>query len=61
MEATFGNDSPRSHVVRQLILAFSGLLLLALVLCMGSLHRIAQGLDDRELAQSRFHVEFPLL
>ncbi|MBK5006787.1 bifunctional diguanylate cyclase/phosphodiesterase [Pseudomonas sp. S32] len=61
MEATFGNDSPRSHVVRQLILAFSGLLLLALVLGMVSLYRIAQGLDERELVQSRFHAESALV
>ncbi|QHG65823.1 bifunctional diguanylate cyclase/phosphodiesterase [Pseudomonas putida] len=60
MDATLGNGSPRSHVVRQLILAFSGLLILTLVLGLVSLYRIAQTLDDREQAQSRFLAESAL-
>lgn len=55
MDAINGNGlSPRSHVVQQLVLVFSGLLLLALVLGLASLYRIAGGLDQREVAQSRF-------
>ncbi|MNO38820.1 Phytochrome-like protein cph2 [compost metagenome] len=53
-------DSPRSFVVRQFILTFSGLLVVALVLGLVSLYRIAQSLDQRELTQSRFHAESAL-
>ncbi|WP_313646266.1 EAL domain-containing protein [Pseudomonas sp.] len=60
MEATFGNGSPRSRVVRKLTLTFAGLLLLALALAMVSLYRIAQSLDERERAQSLFHAESAL-
>nr|WP_314480297.1 EAL domain-containing protein [uncultured Pseudomonas sp.] len=56
MEAAFGNDSPRSRMVRHLVLAFSGLLLLAMILGLVSLYRIAVSLDQRELEQSRFHA-----
>ncbi|KAF1307269.1 bifunctional diguanylate cyclase/phosphodiesterase [Pseudomonas sp. SG-MS2] len=52
------NDlSTRSHVVRQLILVFSGLLMLVLIVGLVSLYRIAGSLDHRERAQSRFHAE----
>ncbi|MCO7623097.1 bifunctional diguanylate cyclase/phosphodiesterase [Pseudomonas guariconensis] len=49
--------SPRSHVVRQLIVVFSSVLLLALVLGLFSLYRLAGALDAREVEQSRFHAE----
>jgi CHASE3 domain sensor protein len=49
--------STRSHVVRQLILVFSGLLMLVLIVGLVSLYRIAGSLDHRERAQSRFHAE----
>ncbi|MDZ5603630.1 EAL domain-containing protein [Pseudomonas sp. RP23018S] len=48
--------SPRSHVVRHLIVMFSALLLLALAIALGSLYRIAAGLDEREAVESRFHA-----
>ncbi|WP_313739039.1 EAL domain-containing protein [Pseudomonas sp.] len=48
--------SPRSHVVRQLVVMFCVLLLLALAVVVGSLYRIAAGLDAREAQQSRFHA-----
>lgn len=47
--------STRSHVVRKLVLMFTGLLLLALLTSLASLYRIATGLDEREAEQSRFH------
>ena len=60
MESLVGNGSPRSLVVRQLVLAFSALLLVALVLGMVSLYRIAQSLDERERSQSSFHTQSSL-
>lgn len=48
--------STRSHVVRQLILVFSGVLLLALVLGLVSLYRLAETLDRREVERSRFYA-----
>ncbi|NIE72855.1 EAL domain-containing protein [Pantoea sp. Ap-967] len=60
MDAILGNGSPRSQVVRQLILVFSGLLIVALLLGLVSLYRIAQTLDEREQAQSRFYAESAL-
>lgn len=48
--------SPRSHVVRQLVVMFCVLLLSALAALAGSLYRIAVGLDQREAQQSRFHA-----
>ena len=60
MDALLGNGSPRSRVVRQLTLAFSGLLILVLMLGLVSLYRIAQTLNDREQAQSRFLAESAL-
>lgn len=60
MDATFGSNSSRSQVVRQLTLVFSSLLLLILLLGLVSLYRIAESLDARERTQSRFHAESAL-
>ena len=60
MEATFGSNSSRSQLVRQLTLVFSSLLLLILLLGLVSLYRIAESLDARERTQSRFHAESAL-
>lgn len=61
MDALSANaPSTRSHLVRQLILVFAGLLLLALLVGLVSLYRIAANLDLREQEQSRFHAESAL-
>ncbi|MFK0270369.1 bifunctional diguanylate cyclase/phosphodiesterase [Pseudomonas asiatica] len=49
--------STRSDVVGQLIVAFSLILLLALLLGLFSLYRLAGALDAREVEQSRFYAE----
>ncbi|WP_028694305.1 bifunctional diguanylate cyclase/phosphodiesterase [Pseudomonas cremoricolorata] len=51
---------PRSQVVRQLIVMFAVLLVLTLTIALGSLWRIAAGLDQREITQSRFHAKSAL-
>lgn len=62
--ATYSGLEPprksRNQVVRRLILAFVGLLGLALLIGLLAFLRIAQGLDEREAAQSRFHAESAL-
>ncbi|WP_405124564.1 EAL domain-containing protein [Pseudomonas alloputida] len=58
MDPISDNDlSTRSHVVRQLIVVFTGLLMVVLIVGLGALYRIAGSLDQREMAQSRFHAE----
>ncbi|EJT85776.1 PAS/PAC sensor-containing diguanylate cyclase/phosphodiesterase [Pseudomonas putida S11] len=49
--------STRSHVVEQLIVVFSLILLLALLLGLFSLYRLAEALDARQVQQSRFYAE----
>ncbi len=49
--------STRSHVVGQLILVFSLILLLALLLGLFSLYRLAEALDVQQMEQSRFHAD----
>ncbi|MBF8792509.1 EAL domain-containing protein [Pseudomonas monteilii] len=57
MDVTPGNEmSTRSHVVRQLILVFTGVLVVALTLGLVSLYRLAEALDRREVEQSRFYA-----
>ncbi len=48
--------STRSRVVGQLIVVFSLILLLALLLGLFSLYRLAETLDARQVEQSRFHA-----
>ncbi|MFJ4384924.1 EAL domain-containing protein [Pseudomonas sp. NPDC089408] len=48
--------SSRSHVVGQLIVVFSLILLVALLLGLFSLYRLAEALDVRQVEQSRFHA-----
>ncbi|MBF8780506.1 EAL domain-containing protein [Pseudomonas fulva] len=61
MDATSDNGmSTRSHVVGQVILAFSGLLVLALIVGLLSFYRLASSLDEREAASSRFLAESAL-
>ncbi|WP_337160420.1 hypothetical protein [Pseudomonas putida] len=58
MDVLADNDlSTRSHVVRQLIVVFSSVLLMAVLLGLFSLYRLAETLDTREAQQSRFHAE----
>ncbi|MEG1626160.1 bifunctional diguanylate cyclase/phosphodiesterase [Pseudomonas sp.] len=58
MDALSGNGlSTRSQVVRHLILAFCGMLMVILTLGLVSFYRIADSLDQREVGQSRFHAE----
>ncbi|MBA1205152.1 EAL domain-containing protein [Pseudomonas capeferrum] len=61
MDASLGNGtSTRSHVVRQLIVGFAGLLALALVIGAVSLYRIAGTLNEREVRASHFYADSAL-
>lgn len=51
--------STRSHVVRQLILVFSGLLMLVLIVGLVSFYRIAGSLDHREVTTGGLRVVGP--
>jgi len=52
--ATTGNTASRNRLTRQMILAFSGLVLLILTVGLASLYRIVVSLDEREAAHSEF-------
>ncbi|MFR0673197.1 EAL domain-containing protein [Enterobacterales bacterium AW_CKDN230030176-1A_HGKHYDSX7] len=52
--------STRNQLIRRLMLAFSGLLIVMLVVVLTSLYRLAGSLDEREAQESRFHAESTL-
>ncbi|MBA1191020.1 EAL domain-containing protein [Pseudomonas entomophila] len=52
--------STRNQVIRRLMLAFSGLLVVMLLVMLTSLYRLAGSLDEREAHVSRFHIESTL-